>query len=180
MATSIGPQVQSTESARTSTPDRAFIRSILATLGAIVGLLAVMYEVRQSNRIAEATLDFEVVNNLSQINELLLSNPRVADIVNRANIGGEVSADETYALYTFNVRLLNAWTGMETAYRNGVLPRSTYQLAYDDIELAVKNTGPARRRLWKQIFDSYPSIQSTEIAKAAHAALAHARGDAER
>ena len=149
----------------------------IATVGAVVGLLAVVYEVRQSTRIAVATLDFEVSNNLSQINELLLGNPKLEDLINRANTGGEIAKSEEITLFNFNRRLLNAWTAMETAYVNGVLPRSSFDTAFDDITSSIQNTGPQRQRVWKRLFDSYPSLHQIETAKAAYIALARVKVD---
>ena len=71
-------------------------------------------------------------------------------------------------------RALNLWRGLETAYENGVLPESTYRIAFDDMRLSIELAGPERLRVWRQVLDNYPSLADTNVFKAAYAYLARA------
>ena len=147
---------------------------IVALAAVVVSLLLVAYQIRQANRIAIANVEIETSHNFAALNEFYMSHPEVSAAARKANAGEEITDDERELLAGMSLRLLNLWRGMETAYQNGVLPESTYRIAFDDMRLSIELAGPERRRVWRQVLDDYPSLADTNVFKAAYAHLARA------
>jgi hypothetical protein len=114
----------------------------LIGLGAVViSLLFVAYEIRQANRIASGTTSYEMSRNYMSINELILSNPEVAELLSRRDSGDfEPNPTQKTQLQAFAHRLLNQWTSIEEAYDQGLVSERSYQIALDDVASVASNS----------------------------------------
>lgn len=151
---------------------------IIALVAVVISLLLVAYQIQQANRIAIATVEIEISHNFAALNEFLMSHPEVSAASRSLDAGEEISDEERDLLVQLSRRLLNLWRSLETAYENGVLPESTYRIAFDDMRLSIESAGPERRSLWREVLDYYPSLADTEVFSAAYAALARAEASA--
>ena len=137
--------------------------TLLANLGVLVGIIFLAVEVRQSNRIAIAASEISVRDQFSSINEQVLANDDVAKLLVKAtDIGSEFSAAETEKLYAFFYVCLNTWMGIEVAYENGMLPRSTFDEALADIRVVLRDY-PALQALARDHMVSYPSKSESNV-----------------
>jgi len=111
-------------------------------LGAVViSLLFVAYEIRQANRIASGTTSYEMSRNYMSINELILSNPEVAELLShRDSVDFEPNPIQKTQLQAFAHRLLNQWTSIEEAYDQGLVSERSYQIALDDVASVASNS----------------------------------------
>lgn len=111
-------------------------------LGAVViSLLFVAYEIRQANRIASGTTSYEMSRNYMSINELILSNPEVAELLSRRDsVDFEPNPTQKTQLQAFAHRLLNQWTSIEEAYDQGLVSERSYQIALDDVASVARNS----------------------------------------
>ncbi|MEL6215280.1 MAG: hypothetical protein AAFQ99_06350, partial [Pseudomonadota bacterium] len=65
-------------------PERASLRVLVEVFGmvaVVVSLLLLAYEVRQSNRIARATVTYEISRDVNEFNELGYTNPEFAALL---------------------------------------------------------------------------------------------------
>lgn len=152
---------------------------IVALIAVVVSLLLVAYQIQQANRIAVATVEIEISNNVSALNEFLMSHPEIDATISRIGGGGEVTDEDRQLLINMSRRLLNLWRGLETAYKSGLLPESTYRVAFDDMKLSIELASVERRRVWREVLDDYPSLAETEVFQAAYASLARAEKGSE-
>lgn len=152
---------------------------IIALVAVVISLLVVAYQVQQANRIAIATAEIEVSHNFAAYNEFMMSHPELLALGRRLDAGEEIDEKDRQLLRHLSRRNLNLWRGLETAYKNGVLPESTYKIAFDDMKQGIEMGSVERRRVWREVLDLYPSLADTEIFQAAYAALDRAEEKAQ-
>ena len=137
--------------------------TLLANLGVLIGIVFLVVEVRQSNRIAIATTEISVRDQYRSHNELVLANDAVAELlVKAADADGEFSEVETEKLYAYLYGYINTWKSIEIAYENGMLPRTTFEVVLDDVRLAL-NDYPAIRPMARNWMASYQSEADSKI-----------------
>jgi hypothetical protein len=137
--------------------------TLLANFGVLVGIIFLAVEVRQSNRIAIATTEISVRDQYRSNNELVLVNDAVAELlVKAADANAEFSAVETEKLYAYLYVYINTWMGIEIAYKNGMLPRATFELALDDVRIVLQYY-PALRPVAEDVIASYPSEADSDV-----------------
>ena len=107
---------------------------LIGLCAVVISLLFVAYEIRQANRIASGTTSYEMSRNYMSINELILSNPEVAELLSRRDsVDFEPNPTQKTQLQAFAHRLLNQWTSIEEAYDQGLVSERSYQIALDDV-----------------------------------------------
>lgn len=116
-----------------------------------------------ANRIAIAATEISVRDQYRSNNELVLANDAVAEmLVKAADANAEFSAVETEKLYAYLYVNINTWMGIEIAYENGMLPRSTFDVTLDDVRLVLQEY-PAIRPLAREPIVSYPSEADSKV-----------------
>ena len=143
----------------------------VAVLGVLFSLLLVAYQIQQANRIAVATIEIEVSNNFSSLNEFYMSHPEIAEAQRKADSGDELTYGERMLLGQWVRRMLNLWRTLETSYKKGVLPESTYQIMFADVRSIIGSSGLERRRIWRDVLDNYPSLRESAIFEALYSQL---------
>jgi len=137
--------------------------TLLANLGVLIGIVFLVVEVRQSNRIAVAATEISVRDQYRSHNELVLANDAIAELlVKAANADGEFSEVETEKLYAYLYGHINTWKSIEIAYENGMLPRTTFEVVLDDVRI-ILNEYPAIRPLARDWIASYQSEADSKI-----------------
>jgi len=139
--------------------------TLFANFGVLIGIIFLAVEVRQSNRIAVAATEISIRSQFSSIHELVLANDAVAELLAKAeDANAEFSAVETEKLWAFLYGYINTWMGIEIAYENGMLPRSTFDEALDDIRIVLQDY-PALQPLALEHVASYPSKAGSDVSK---------------
>ena len=137
--------------------------TLLANIGVLIGIVFLVVEVRQSNRIAIATTEISVRDQYRSHNELVLANDAIAELlVKAADADAEFSAVETEKLYAFLYGYINTWKSIEIAYENGMLPRATLDVVLDDVRIVLRDY-PAIRPVARDWIASYQSEADSNL-----------------
>ncbi len=145
--------------------------TLLANIGVLVGIIFLVVEIRQSNRIAIATTEISVRGQWLLHNEYVLTNHAVAELlVKAADPDADFSAAEIEKLNAFLYINLNTWSATEIAYAQGMLPRATFELTLNDIR-EVLQAYPALHPLVQETIDAYPSVADSRVYTAMRQAL---------
>lgn len=137
--------------------------SLIANMGVLVGIVFLIVELQQTNRIAQVSAEYELRNNFSSLNELHMANEEYSDFVVRTFYPDTMAdGDEFRARQAIN-RLLNIWLAAAFSYENGIASEMIYNNILDDAKGAIETSSPAGRVLWKSQLDTYPSLASTDV-----------------
>lgn len=145
-------------------------RSLLEGVGVIavvLSLLFVAFQIQQANRIAIATTEIEVSNNYTELNEFIMENPEFWDLYYKAREPGvELTIVERSIYSNWARRLFNIWRGIDTAYRNGMVPEETYSIIEDDARLELgEGSSELVRDIWTETLGYYPGLADTNVFK---------------
>lgn len=136
--------------------------TLCANVGVLVGILFLIFELQQANRIATTTAEVEIRNQFGEINAALYSDEVLAEIVDRVSQGGtEFSSIETARYYQWVIQLVNIWITIETAYENGIAPEETYGVMFDTMNLTL--SAPLGQDQLRIIYNQYPSLVETVV-----------------
>jgi hypothetical protein len=145
--------------------------TLLANIGVLVGIIFLVAEIQQSNRIAIATTEISVRGQWVLHNEYILTNHAVTELlVNAADPDAKFSAVEVEKLNAFLYVNLNTWSATEIAYTQGMLPRATFELTLSDIREVLQDN-PAWHPLVQETIDAYPSVADSHVYTAMRQAL---------
>ena len=123
-----------------------------------MSLLLVAYEVRQSNRIAQATTTYEIGRDVNQFNELGYSDPEFAELlVKLRDADFKPSNVEAMQVRLLANRFLNLWTIQEKAHRNGLLSDAQFAMTKADV-VTVMEAFPALNKHWENVLRDQPGL----------------------
>ena len=136
---------------------------LIGLIAVVLSLLLVAYEVRQSNRIAQATTTYEVARDVNQFNELGYSDSEFARLLLLlTNDDSEYSDVHALQARLLAHRFVNIWTVQEKAYHNGLINDEQFELTKTDV-LTVMNAFPGLGSHWKAVFEAQPSLKDREV-----------------
>ena len=142
---------------------RIQIAEIAGVISVVLSLLFVAFQIQQTNQIAIVTAEIETRNNYSDLNEAMFSDNKLASLIERASDPEfQPAVGEDTQLRSLAFRFMNIWLVSEIAFRNGMLPQSSYQIVLDDIKYVLK-TEPYMRRYFRLILENYPGWGGTEV-----------------
>lgn len=145
-----------------TTINRKAIRDTIELVGilaVILSLLLVAYEVRQSNRIAQATTTYEIGRDVNQFNELGYSDPEFAALlVKLRDPEFKPTNVEGMQVRLLANRFVNIWTIQEKAYRNGLLSDVQFAMTKADV-ITVMGSFPALVRQWEYVLRDQPTLK---------------------
>ena len=138
---------------------------LIGLVAVVLSLLLVAYEVRQSNRIAQATTTYEIGRDVNSFNELGYSSGEFAELL----VGLTKNDFQPTEIQALQARLLahrfiNIWTVQETAYRNGLLTDEQFEATKTDVQ-TVMNAFPGLREDWDSVFEAQPQMVNQEVLK---------------
>lgn len=146
--------------------DRAAVRDTVELVGiaaVVVSLLLVAYEVRQSNRIAQATTTYEIGRDVNQFNELGYSNPQFAELLIKLRDSEfEPSKVEAMQVRLLAHRFINLWTTQETAHLNGLLTDAQFAATQADV-ITVMNAFPVLNQQWRYVLRDQPGLRDSVV-----------------
>ena len=146
--------------------ERGAVRETVEVVGivaVVLSLLLVAYEVRQSNRIAQATTTYEIGRDVNDFNVLGYSDPNFAAFLLKLR-NPEFDATPVEALQTRLIanRFVNLWTIQEKAYRNGLLTDTQFALTRADV-VTVMTVFPALKKPWRDMLRDEPRLLDYEV-----------------
>ena len=139
------------------------VAELVGLVAVVLSLLLVAFEMRQSNRIAQATTTYEIGRDVNSFNELGYSSGEFAELLlgltKRDFEPTEIQALQSSLLAH---RFINIWTIQEKAYRNGLLTEQQFEATKNDV-LTVMNAFPGLRHNWKSVFAVQPALKEQEV-----------------
>ena len=136
---------------------------LIGLIAVVLSLLLVAYEVRQSNRIAQATTTYEVARDVNQFNELGYSDAEFAILLlHLSNDDSEYSEVQALQARLLAHRFVNIWTVQEKAYQNGLITDEQFELTKTDV-LTVKDAFPGLASHWEAVFEVQPSLRDRDV-----------------
>lgn len=121
--------------------------------------------VQQSNRIATANTEISVRGGYGTLTGMVVENADVAAALVQAQ-SEEDDLDDVarLRLQYFFVQMANQWHAMEIAFEQGMIPRTTYEVMFNDHEHMIE-TFPGARRLLRNVLIGWPALSDTASFK---------------
>ncbi|MEM7280066.1 MAG: hypothetical protein AAF438_00345 [Pseudomonadota bacterium] len=146
--------------------ERNSVRNTIEIIGifaVVLSLLLVAYEVRQSNRIAQATTTYEIGRDVNQFNELGYSDPEFAALlIKLMDADFEPSNVDALRIRLIANRFMNLWTIQEKAFRNGLLTEAQFAMTKADV-VTVMQVFPALLVRWKDVLRDQPLLREYSV-----------------
>ena len=139
------------------------IVELTGLVAVVVSLLIVAYEVRQSNRIAQATTTYEIGRDVNEFNVLGYSDPEFAEfLVKLRDRDAELSSVDAMRARLLANRFVNLWTVQEKAFENGLLSQGQFEATRRDV-MTVVTVFPALMRFWPDVIESQPGLRDSVV-----------------
>lgn len=136
---------------------------LIGLIAVVLSLLLVAYEVRQSNRIAQATTTYEVARDVNLFNELGYSDTEFAKLLLQlSDEDREYSEVQALQARLLAHRFVNIWTVQEKAHQNGLITDEQFELTKTDV-LTIVNAFPGLASHWKAVFEAQPRLMDSEV-----------------
>ncbi len=140
------------------------VAELIGLLAVFVSLLFVGYEIRQSNTIARVTTEYEIRNNHSAANELIMIDSEFAALMAKwVDPNYEPKGGELMQAYAFIHRHMNFWSAAATAYENGMLTDETYDWVKEDLQATMSLPG-----IWlltREVINLRSAVGNTSIMR---------------
>jgi hypothetical protein len=138
---------------------------IVGIISVVLSLLFVAYQIQRTNQIAIVTAEIETRNNYSSLNEAMYGNKDLAILIEKAQDPEfQPEHGELTQLRSLGFRFMNIWLASEVAFKNKMLPATSYSVVLNDIGYVIEEI-PYMRHMFKLIIDNYPGWSETEVAQ---------------
>lgn len=136
---------------------------IVGIAAVVLSLLLLAYEVRQSNRIAQATTTYEINRDINQFNELGYSSTEAAALLIKfREEDPQLTRVESLQLQLMARRFLNLWTVQENAYENGLLTEAQIEMTKADV-ISVMSVFPALKNALLSVIGEQPELREFQV-----------------
>ena len=101
--------------------------SLLANVGALIGLLLIVVQLGQNRDLMRAQIRHDLAMGIVELLNAPAANSQLASVLRRGELGEQLTADEQFQ---FNVRsnaLLRYWEDVHYQYRQGMFDDDEYQ-----------------------------------------------------
>ncbi len=137
------------------------MRQSVETIGiaaVVISLLLVAYEVRQANSIAVGTTSYEIVRDINEFNDLIITDANFANVlIKLQSREPELTVVEERQARATAMRLLNVWVASETAYDNGLITEAYISLTREDVK-AMGEELPGHLSHWRFALETRPEF----------------------
>ncbi len=114
--------------------------NLVASAGVIVGLVFLIVELNQSNRIASYAAEHSLRNQWVELNTVFIENSDVYAKLRLADV--DLSPSEQVEAVMIARLMINTWKDAESAYNYGLLSDESFDTVLKDISVAmVENPG---------------------------------------
>ena len=139
--------------------------SLLANVGVLVGLVFLIAELNQANRIAVYTAESTRSSQFIGMNTSRIENPEI--IAKLMQPDPEFTDIEwVQALYTARQQI-NTWIDAENAVINSLLSETTRRGVFNDIDVVIAEM-PGLIPAWDYLFEAYKVDEDTELETMAY------------
>lgn len=151
------------------------IVELVGLIAVVLSLLLVAYEVRQSNRIAQATTTYEIARDVNQFNELGYADAEFAELLLLLTTEkAEASDVQSLQARLLAHRFVNLWTVQAKAYDNGLLSRAQFDATKRDVQ-TVMTAFPGLLQHWEHVFTAQPTLFESEVLESLASVLEERR-----
>jgi len=134
--------------------------SIIANVGVLIGLVFLILELNQSNRIAIAASEAEIRSTLIAPGYSILENPELIELLSKLQRNDPIDDSELTAAAVIVGMRFSTWAGVVEQYNMGVFSDNTLNNYTEDMKTFFKNT-PGALPFLAVIRENY-NIQSGE------------------
>lgn len=100
---------------------------VLANLGALVGLLLLVFELNQNRQLTRAQIRHELAMGIVEIQSIVANNSQLASVIRRGSSGDELTPDERTQFIARSNAILRYWEDVHYQYRQGLYDRSEFE-----------------------------------------------------
>ncbi len=146
---------------------RPTIRTAAEAVGIIALLASLVFlalEINQSNKIAIASVQYDILSDFNEYHRQVLADPEVAEFISKLENTDDtaLSPAEKARAHSFVTIFINLWYAIQTAHDNGQLTDRDFQAYVEDARHAMFRY-PRAVPFFKASVDSAPSIHDLEI-----------------
>jgi hypothetical protein len=130
----------------------------------LVSLVFLALEINQSNKIAIASVSYDILSDYNEYHRQVLADPEVAEFISKLARADDTTlspADEARA-HAFVTIFINLWFAIQTAHDNGQLTDDGYRAYLEDARHALRRY-PRAVPYFKASVESTPSLHELEI-----------------
>ena len=139
--------------------------TLLANLGVIAGIVVLVIEIQQANRIAIASKEIEVSNSFASINESIYSDPILAELLVKLTAHNPtLTPAEEEQISSFVSRMHNSWYALDLAFVNGLVTTQSHNVIEDNVR-AILEHYPGTAPYFREYIDSYPALSESHVNK---------------
>ena len=112
--------------------------TLAASVGVIIGLIFLIVEINQSNRIASYAAEHSRRNQFIELNSVGIENSQIVAKLQAGDM--ELSPPERAQALMMAKQLLNTWKDAEAAYDHGLLSDETFNTTLRSIKVTVQES----------------------------------------
>ena len=131
--------------------------SLVANLGVLLGIVVLIFELNQNTRITQITAYQDVVENITNLNSMILTDPDVARLRMEELSGAQLSEIDEQRYAAYYRMLLRQSELAYTQYENGFIDRNMVRRALNPLLDHTNRSGSAARR-WENSRESWPEF----------------------
>ena len=128
--------------------------TLLAHLGVLAGIIFLIVEINQTNRIASYAAENGRRAQFIEMNSQAFEHPEI--VAKLRNRNSELTESEEVQALFMARQQMNIWVDAETAYLNGLLSDKTFAEIFKDIEVVV-NEMPGLIPSYRYVIEAYGS-----------------------
>ncbi len=146
---------------------RPTIRTAAEAVGIIALLASLVFlalEINQSNKIALASVQYDILSDFNEYHRQVLADPEVAEFISKLEYTDDtaLSPAEEARAHAFVTIFVNLWYAIQTAHDNGQLTDGDFQIYVEDARHALRRY-PRAVPYFKASVESAPSLHDVEI-----------------
>jgi len=120
-----------------------YIGQMLAVIAILASLIAIYYQIRQTNRISRYNSTNSLIGQWDRLNELLVTHRDLRLVLNKTK---PLSEEETAQVNTYANMNCNIWIMVQIAFDSGELVLDIYEGGVQNVQVEIerwRNFGPA-------------------------------------
>ena len=118
---------------------------IAANVGVLIGILILVYELRQNHELARAQTRIELANTTFQLNLSIATDEQLAEIIRKSFAGEELTDTEYIRQLNFNVANLSYWESLNLLASAGLYDQAAYERRIAGFRTLIRNNRYARQ-----------------------------------
>ena len=134
--------------------------NLTASVGVMIGLIFLVIEINQSNRIASYSAEHSRRNQFIELNTVRIENSEVHAKLQAGQT--DLSASEQTQALMMARQMINTWKDAEAAYDHGLLSDETFDTALKDISVTMEEV-PGLIPYFGYLVDAYKLEEESSL-----------------